>query len=103
MDIQLSRATYTENDLAQIQGENPLKRAPLGAAMLALKIEKRPSARVVQKKLPVKENGRLAPERVAQAEKPCGPISRAGSLARLGAHWEGGLFNAPLDMPPTRR
>jgi hypothetical protein len=49
MDIQLSRATYTENDLAQIQGENPLKRAPLGAAMLALKIEKRPSARVVQK------------------------------------------------------
>jgi hypothetical protein len=41
--------------------------------------------------MPVKENGRLAPARVAQAEKPWGSIRRGGLPARLGAHWEGGL------------
>ena len=37
------------------------------------------------------KNGRLAPARVAQAEQPWGSIRRDGLLARLGAHWEGGL------------
>ena len=41
--------------------------------------------------LPVKENGRLAPARVAQAEQPWGSIRRDGLPASLGAHWEGGL------------
>jgi hypothetical protein len=38
-----------------------------------------------------KGNGRLAPARVAQAEKPLGSIRRGGLPACLGAHWEGGL------------
>jgi hypothetical protein len=40
----------------------------------------------------VKENGRLAPTRVSQAEKLRGSIRRDGLPARLGAHWEGGLY-----------
>jgi hypothetical protein len=43
------------------------------------------------KKTPCKKNGRLAPARVAQADKPWGSIRRDGLPARLGAHWEGGL------------
>ena len=42
-----------------------------------------------------KENGRLAPARVAQAEQPWGSIRRDGLPAHLGAHWEGGL-QAPV-------
>jgi hypothetical protein len=41
--------------------------------------------------LPVKENGRLALARVAQAEQPWGSIICDGLPARLGAHWEVGL------------